>query len=38
MQGLRTHALVQSDNLCFADGRAVLADWNWPGPDEARSP
>ena len=23
------HLDVRSDNICIADGRAVLVDWNW---------
>jgi hypothetical protein len=25
------HLDVRSDNICIADGRAVLVDWNWAG-------
>jgi len=30
------HNDVRSDNLCFADGRVVLVDWNWASRGNAK--
>ena len=31
------HLDTRSDNICIADGRAILVDWNWAAPESRES-